>query len=60
MKLYEVTYATNDWTNDRRTLKVVANSVVKAAQEVAKKKFSFSSGFISKVEEVFSSVHIAK
>ena len=62
MTLYEVQYTKNDWSTDRNTTRIVASSVIKAAEHVGKKngKFVGYGGRVTQVSEVFSSVHVVK
>lgn len=62
MRLYEVTYSTNDWTADRKTAHVAASTAVKAAEFVGKRngKFVGYGGRVTSVNENNSTVYVAK
>jgi hypothetical protein len=60
VKLYEVKYKANDWTDKVNTVRVVASNIVGAAQFVSKHKYTKYCGYVTQVVEIFLNVQIAK
>lgn len=60
MTSFTITYATSNYSSDRRTVTVVAPSVLQAVKFVSQRKFTGSSGRVTEVTEVNTSVHIAR
>lgn len=60
MKVYNVEYTTCDWSKDSKVVAIVAPSVLKAVQEVMKKKYTSYGGEVKSVLTVLTSVAIAK
>lgn len=62
MRLYEVEYTKNDWTDALHTTKVAASSTARAVEFVAKSrgKYVGSSGRVTAVKEIFFHINVAK
>lgn len=60
MRVYEVQYAKNDYSTDRSHTVVVASSAIRAAEFVAKRKWTGYSGRVTEVRETISIVNVAK
>lgn len=60
MKCYLVEYAVNDYSGDRRSVRIIASSAVRAAECVSKRRYTGYSGRVVSVVETFDSVVIAK
>lgn len=62
MRVYEVTYTTNDYSADLATTLVAAFTAARASEYVGKKngKFVRYSGRVTSVTELYPTVHIAK
>ena len=59
MRLYEVSYKANDWTDKINVVRVAAANVIKAALFVGKRKYTGYGGYVTRVDEIFTDVQVA-